>query len=121
MQLDFVRPLGGHLLHPPHRAGGEARANLQEPVEQPQSISLPSRPEGVCTAGTCSPMYNEPFFFFLTPWGFGRCAKTLLPLPLHTLLPWQRRPSAHLRVTPVRKVTASPVWASGQPCPAPES
>lgn len=51
MLLDFVRPLGRHLLHPPHRAGGEAQAYFQEPTEQPQGISLPSRPEGVCTAG----------------------------------------------------------------------
>lgn len=40
-------------------------------MEQLQSISLSSRPKGVCTAGACSPMYDEPLLFFLTPGGFG--------------------------------------------------
>lgn len=70
MLLDFVWLRGRHLLHPPHRAGGEAPANFQEPVEQPQSISLSSRPKGVCMAGACSPMCDERLFF-LTPGGFG--------------------------------------------------
>ena len=50
--VGFVRSLGRHFLRLPHGAVGEALAYFQEPVGQPQSTSLPSRPQG-CVHGSC--------------------------------------------------------------------